>query len=73
MDTSKSRSTFEKQISYSADEIEKRIVTRTGQAVMLINISFFEAETTFRGMNEIFHLLTLPELDSLFEIHATKR
>ena len=66
MDTSKFRSTFEKQTRDSADEIEKRIVTSSlGKAVMLVNLCFFEPET-FRGMNEIFHMLTLPELDSLF-------
>ena len=66
MDTSKFRSTFEKQTRDSTDEIEKRIVTRTGKAVMLVNLCFFEPETTFRGMNKVFHILTLPELDSLF-------
>lgn len=43
-------------------------VTRTGQAVTLINLSFFEPETTFKCiMNEIFLLLNLPELDVLFK------
>ena len=73
MDTSKFRSTFEKQTRDSADEIEKRIVTRTGKAVMLVNLCFFEPETTFRGMNEIFHMLRLPELDSLFRNPGNKK
>ena len=73
MDTSKFRSTLEKQTDDSTDEIEKRIVTRTGQAVMLVNLSFFEPETTFRGMNEIFHMLTLPELDGLFRNPSSKK
>ena len=73
MGASKFQSKFGKQISDSADEIEKRIVTRTGQAVMVITISYFEPETTFRGMNEIFHILTLPELDSLFGNPCNKK
>jgi hypothetical protein len=33
---------------------------------MLVNTAFFEPETTFRAMNEIFQMLTLPELDKIF-------
>ena len=41
-------------------------VTRAGKPVLLINIALSEPETTMRGMNEIFYLLTLSSLD---EIH----
>ena len=39
---------------------------RTGQGVTLINLSFFEPETTFRCLNEILYLLTLAVLDPFF-------
>ena len=41
-------------------------LTRTGQGVTLLNLSFFEPATTFRCMNKILYLLTLPALDSFF-------
>jgi hypothetical protein len=41
-------------------------VTRTGRAVTLLNLSFFEPETTSRTFNEIFLLLTKPSLDFVF-------
>ncbi|CAB4029681.1 Hypothetical predicted protein [Paramuricea clavata] len=41
-------------------------LTRTGQAITLINISFFEPETVFRVFNEFFYLLSLPSLDAYF-------
>lgn len=41
-------------------------VTRTGKAVTLLNVSYYEAETTNRAFNEIFLLLTKPSLDSYF-------
>ena len=41
-------------------------LTRTGQAVTLLNLSFYEAETCFKCKNEIFYLLTLPELYDYF-------
>jgi hypothetical protein len=46
-------------------------VTRTGQAVVLINIAFFEPETTFRAMNEILYLLSRPSLDKIFRNPVT--
>lgn len=51
--------------SSSAQETIKH-VTRTGQAVTLLYLSFFEPDTTFKCMNEIFHLLANPNLDHLF-------
>ena len=41
-------------------------LTRTGQGVTLLNLSFFEPETTFKCLNEILYLLTLPALDDFF-------
>ena len=41
-------------------------LTRTGQAITLINISYFEPETVFRVFNEFFYLLSVPSLDSFF-------
>ena len=41
-------------------------VTRSGQAVTLLYLSFYESDTTFRCFNELLYLLTLPSLDSLF-------
>ena len=41
-------------------------VTKTGRAVTLLNLSFFEPETTSRTFNEIFLLLTKPSLDFVF-------
>lgn len=46
-------------------------ITRTGQGVTLVNPSFYEPETTFKCMNEILHLLTIPGLDSLFRDEKT--
>ena len=41
-------------------------ITRSGQAVTLCNLSFFEPQTTFRCFHEILLLLTLPALDKFF-------
>ena len=46
-------------------------LTRTGQSVTLINLSFYEPETTFRCLNEIFYLLSLSELDVFFRDSRT--
>ena len=46
-------------------------LTRTGQSVTLINISFYEPETTFKYLNEIFYLLSLSELDVFFRDSRT--
>ena len=46
-------------------------ITRTGQAVTLLYLSFFEPDTTFKCMNEIFHLLANPDLDHLFRDKET--
>ena len=41
-----------------------KYITRSGQGATLLYLSFFEPDTTF---NEIFYLITLPELYHLFE------
>lgn len=57
------------------DEADKRsnshgkqemLITRTGKPVTLIYIGISEPETTFRAMDEMFYLLTLPSLDTIF-------
>ena len=42
-------------------------ITRSGQGVTLVNPSLFEPDTTFKCLNELLLLLTLPGLDSLFQ------
>ena len=39
---------------------------RTGQAVTLLNLSFYEPETVFQTMNEFLLLMTSPALDHIF-------
>ena len=46
-------------------------ITRSGQGVTLLYLSFFEPDTTFKCMNEIFYLFTLPALQQHFEDCAT--
>ncbi len=46
-------------------------MTRSGQGVTLLNLSFFEPDTTFKALNELFLLLTLPALDSFFRSRVT--
>ena len=46
-------------------------LTRTGQSITLINISFYEPETTFKCLNEILYLL-LSELDVFFRDSRTQ-
>ena len=46
-------------------------LTRTGQGVTLLNLSFYEPETTFRCLNELLYLLTLSSLDCFFRDHKT--
>ena len=41
-------------------------VTRTGKPVTLLYLGISEPETTFRAMNEMLYLLTLPSLDDVF-------
>ena len=41
-------------------------LTRTSQSVTLINLSFYEPDSTFRCFNEICYMLTLTELDIFF-------
>ena len=46
-------------------------LTRTGQSVTLLNLSFFEPDTTFKCLNELLYLLTLPALDVFFRDRRT--
>ena len=46
-------------------------ITRTGQGVTLLYLSFFEPDTTFKCMNEILLLLSNPGLDHLFRDSVT--
>lgn len=39
---------------------------RSGKAVTLLNLSYYEPETIFRSINELLYLMTLPSLDSFF-------
>ena len=41
----------------------------SGQCVTLINLSFYEPDTTFKCLNELCYLLTLTELDVFFRNH----
>lgn len=44
---------------------------RSGQGVTLLSLSFFEAETTFKCLNEILYLLSLSALDLFFRNLST--
>ena len=46
-------------------------LTRSGQGVTLINLSFFEPDTAIKHLNEIFLLLSLSVLDSFFRNEST--
>lgn len=48
-------------------------VTRSGKAVILINLSLTEPETVFRVFNEIMYLMTIPSLDKFFRNPDTRR
>ena len=48
-------------------------VTRSGQGVTLLNLSFYEPDDTFKCLNEIFLLLTIPALDPFFHDRLTKK
>ena len=58
-------------VSLSLSSMTTLNLTRTGQAVTLLNISFFEPETTFKCLNEVLFLLTLPALDDFFRDRKT--
>ena len=46
-------------------------ITRSGQAMTLLYLSFFESETVFRCFNELLCIMTLPSLDSFFRNPST--
>ena len=55
-----------KQQQPNTDKVKEIQVTRTGKQVTLIYLGILEPETTFRAMNEMLYLLTLPSLDVIF-------
>ncbi|CAB3988976.1 Hypothetical predicted protein [Paramuricea clavata] len=64
------------EVSHEDNRMKKISVTRTGKLVTLLYLGISEPETTFRTMNEMFYLLTLPSLDSVFrnpDIGSLKR
>ena len=46
-------------------------VTRSGQGVTLLNLSFFEPDNTFKCLNEVFLLLSIFALDPFFRDRLT--
>ena len=46
-------------------------LTRTGQPITLLYLSFFEPQTTYKSLNELFLLLSLPCLDIFFRDSLT--
>ena len=46
-------------------------ITRGGKGCTLINLSFFETDSTYRRFNEIFKMLLEPSLDSVFRNKAS--
>lgn len=48
-------------------------VTRTGRVVTLLNLSLYEPETVLRVFNEIFYLMSIPELDCFFRNSTTQQ
>ena len=64
-----------KQESYQeVNNSESKVVvnvTRTGKPVTLLYLGISEPETTFRAMNEVLYLLTVPSLDSVFRNPTT--
>ena len=48
-------------------------ITRSGQGVTFVYLSFFEPDTTFKCMNELLLLVSLPALDRFFRNPSTGR
>ena len=46
-------------------------ITRSGQAMTFLYLSFFESETVFRCFNELLYIMTLPSFDSFFRNPST--
>ncbi len=69
LQTKFSQSLSDITLPVSQDTIVK--LTRTGQAVTLLSLSFYEPETTVRCLNEILLLLSLPALDPFFRDEQT--
>ena len=51
-------------VGWSSDPIIQ--VTRSGQAAVLVNLSLYEPSTSFRALNELLLMLTLPQFFDLF-------
>ena len=47
------------------------IITRGGKGCTLINLSYFESDSTYRRFNELFKLMTFPSLDHIFRSSIT--
>ena len=47
------------------NNLTSRIVCRSGTPISIIYLAYFELETTFNGMNELFDMMLQPELDHL--------
>ena len=54
-------------------ESSKLTVVRSGKAVVLVNLSFYEPSSSFRCLNEFFKLMTMPEFDIMFRNPITGR
>ncbi len=59
------------EISIAASQNITLELTRTGQSVTLLNLSFFAPGTTLRCLNELLLLLSLPALDPSFRDKTT--
>ena len=59
---------FVQTLDMHASESTMLHLTRSGQCVTLINLSFYEPDTTFKCLNELCYLLTLTELDVILGI-----
>ncbi len=59
------------KIQVGTSESTSVCVTRTGQPVTFLNLSFYEPDTTFKCLNELFLLLIKPGLDVLFRDSIT--
>ena len=63
------KSQISQTVSVDGDCIKH--VTRTGKGITLVYLPFFEPDITFKCMNEIFLLLTVPALDEFFRDAVT--
>ena len=50
-----------------------KLVTRTGQGVTFLYLSFFEADSTIKCLNEVLYLITLREIRHFFYRHYNRQ